>query len=436
MKPLQIGLLGLGTVGSGTFQVLLRNQEDIRGRAGRDIRVTMVAARNLERARALVGPSVEVVADARRIVTSPDIDVVVEVIGGCGVAKDLVLEAIANGKHVVTANKALIAQHGTEIFAAAQARGVAVAFEGAVAVSIPIIKALREGLSGNRVDWVCGIINGTTNFILTAMREHGANFEDALAEAQRMGYAESDPSFDVDGIDAAHKIAILASVAFGVPMRFGGFHVEGIRALSRIDVAHAERLGYRVKLLGIARRTAQGIDVRVHPALVPASRLLANVEGSMNGVMVSSDAAGVTMYYGAGAGSEQTASAVIADLVDIARVASAGHDSHVPYLAFRPAAIRDLPLVPIADVTARHYLRLQVMDRPGVLAEVTRILADRSISIDTLIQEGRNATGSPVRVVMLTHYARERDVSQAIDAIEALDTVIDQVTRLRIEELV
>ncbi|HEX7648379.1 MAG TPA: homoserine dehydrogenase, partial [Noviherbaspirillum sp.] len=387
MKPIKIGLLGIGTVGRGTYNVLKRNRKEISGRAGRAIEVAMVAARNIERARQVVGDEVQIVDDPRQVVDHPDIDIVVEVIGGCTVAKELVLRAIANGKHVVTANKALLAMHGNEIFAAAREKGVAVAFEGAVAVSIPIIKALREGLTGNRVEWVAGIINGTTNFILTKMREKGLGFDEVLKEAQRRGYAEADPTFDVEGIDAAHKITILSAIAFGVPVQFDKMHVEGITGLASADIDYAESLGYRIKLLGITKRRPNGIELRVHPALIPAKRLIANVDGSMNGIMVRSDAAGVTMYYGAGAGSEETASAVIADLVDITRLATADPEHRVPYLAFQPEAMADTPILPMSEVATSYYLRIRVVDLPGVLADITRILADSSISIEAMLQK-------------------------------------------------
>jgi homoserine dehydrogenase len=434
MRPIQVGLLGIGVVGSGTFNVLKRNQDEIRGRAGRGIEIVMVAARDIARARGIVGETVEVVSDPLLVVDDPRIDVVVEVIGGCTLAKDLVLRAIANGKHVVTANKALLAEHGMEIFAAARARSVAVAFEGAVAVSIPIIKALREGLSGNRIEWVAGIINGTTNFILSEMRDKGLAFDVVLKEAQRLGYAEADPAFDIEGIDAAHKATLLASVAFGIPVQFDKAHVEGITRLQAVDIANAERLGYRIKLLGIAKRTASGIELRVHPALVPARCLIANVEGSMNAVMVKSDAAGVTMYYGAGAGSEQTASAVIADLIDITRLATAEHEHHVPSLAFQPQAMVQAPMLPMAEVRTSYYLRIAVLDEPGVMADITRLLAGHGISIDALQQQapaGRQQTD----IIVLTHETVERAMDAALAGIAALPTVQGPITKLRVEQL-
>jgi homoserine dehydrogenase len=415
--------------------VLKRNQKEISGRAGRAIEVAMVAARNIERARQLAGEEVRIVDDPMLIVDHPDIDIVVEVIGGCTVAKELVLRAIANGKHVVTANKALLATHGNEIFAAAREKGVAVAFEGAVAVSIPIIKALREGLTGNRIEWVAGIINGTTNFILTEMREKGLGFDEALKEAQRRGYAEADPTFDVEGIDAAHKITILSAIAFGVPVQFDKVHVEGITGLASADIDYAESLGYRIKLLGITRRRPDGIELRVHPALIPAKRLIANVDGSMNGIMVRSDAAGVTMYYGAGAGSEETASAIIADLVDITRLATADPEHRVPYLAFQPAAMADTPILPMSEVVTSYYLRMRVADQPGVMADITRILADASISIESMLQKGPAEGDASADIVMLTHQALEKNIDAALGRIEALPTVAGKVVRLRIERL-
>ncbi|MCX8521111.1 MAG: homoserine dehydrogenase, partial [Rhodoferax sp.] len=376
MKPIQVGLLGIGVVGSGTFHVLQRNQQEIQRRAGRGIEISIVAARHVERARALVGNAVPVVSDPFEVVNDPHVEIVIEVIGGTTLAKDLVLQAIANGKHVVTANKALLAVHGNEVFAAAHAKGVMVAFEGAVAVSIPIIKALREGLSGNRIEWVAGIINGTTNFILSEMRSKGLDFASVLQEAQRLGYAEADPAFDIEGVDAAHKATILSAIAFGVPVQFDKAYVEGIAQLTAQDIKYAEQLGYRIKLLGITKLRAEGIELRVHPSLVPAKRLIANVEGSMNGIMVKSDAAGITMYYGAGAGSEPTASAVIADLVDVTRLHTADAAQRVPHLAFQPDALRNTPILPMTEVLTSYYLRLRVADQAGVLAKVTGILAD------------------------------------------------------------
>jgi len=439
MKPIQVGLLGIGTVGGGTFTVLKRNQEEIQRRAGRGIAIAMVAARNVERARALVGNDAVVVDDPFQVVNHPQIEIVVEVIGGTTLAKDLVMQAIANGKHVVTANKALLAEHGNEVFAAAHAKGVMVAFEGAVAVSIPIIKALREGLSGNRIDWVAGIINGTTNFILTEMRDKGLSFDAALAQAQALGYAEADPTFDIEGFDAAHKATILAAIAFGVPVQFKRAHVEGITKLAAADIAYAFQLGYRIKLLGIAKRTAHGIELRVHPTLIPVKRLLANVEGSMNGIMVKSDAAGITMYYGAGAGSEQTASAVIADLVDVTRLHTADAAQRVPHLAFQPDALSDLPILPMADVVTSYYLRLRVADQTGVLAMVTGILADAGISIDAVLQREADEVGgadaNQTDLIILTHDCAEARMDAALARMQALATVLQPIVRIRKEEL-
>ncbi|MES2263737.1 MAG: homoserine dehydrogenase [Pseudomonadota bacterium] len=435
MESIKVGLLGIGVVGSGTFNVLQRNQQEIRGRAGRGIEVVMVAARDTARARAIVGDKVDVVTDPQLVVNHPDIEIVVEVIGGCTLARELVLQAIANGKHVVTANKALLALHGSEIFAAARQHGVAVAFEGAVAVSIPIIKALREGLAGNRIEWVAGIINGTTNFILSEMRDKGLAFDVVLKQAQRLGYAESDPTFDIEGIDAAHKATILAAIAFGIPVQFDKAHIEGITKLDAVDIGYAESLGYRIKLLGIARRTPAGIELRVHPSLVPVTCLIANVEGSMNAVMVKSDAAGVTMYYGAGAGSEQTASAVIADLIDITRLATANHEHHVPYLAFQPNAMAQTPILPMDEIRTSYYLRIAVRDEPGVLADITRIVADCGISIDALLQKPPAADRAQADIIVLTHETQEKHARTAIAAIEALPSVLGAVTMLRLEAL-
>ena len=442
LQPIQVGLLGIGTVGSGTYQVLLRNQEEIRRRAGRGIEIAMVAARNPARAAAVMGeaPRARVVADPFEVVNHPDIDIVVEVIGGTTLAKELVLRAIANGKHVVTANKALLAMHGNEIFAAAQAQGVMVAFEGAVAVSIPIIKALREGLSANRIEWVAGIINGTTNFILSEMRDKGLSFDTVLKEAQRLGYAEADPAFDIEGVDAAHKATIMSAIAFGVPVQFDKAYIEGIVQLETIDISYAFQLGYRIKLLGITKRTANGIELRVHPTLIPVKRLLANVEGSMNGIMVKSDAAGVTMYYGAGAGSEQTASAVIADLVDVTRLHTADPAHRVPHLAFQPDAISDIPLLAMGDVVTSYYLRLKVADEAGVLANVTGILAEADISIDAVLQREADEVGgegsTQTDLIILTHDCVEARMNEALARMQALPTVLAPITRIRKEELV
>jgi homoserine dehydrogenase len=439
LKPIQVGLLGIGTVGGGTFRVLQRNQEEIKRRAGRGIEVGIVAARDLARARSVVGPATHLTADPFEVVNHPDVEIVVEVIGGTTLAKDLVMQAIANGKHVVTANKALLAEHGNEVFAAAQKHGVMVAFEGAVAVSIPIIKALREGLSGNRIEWVAGIINGTTNFILSEMRDKGLGFDTVLAQAQALGYAEADPSFDIEGFDAAHKATILASVAFGIPIQFKPDHVEGITQLAAADITYAFQMGYRIKLLGIAKRTAQGIELRVHPTLIPSKRLLANVEGSMNGIMVKSDAAGITMYYGAGAGSEQTASAVIADLVDVARLHTADAAQRVPHLAFQPDAMSSEPVLPMSAVVTSYYLRLRVADQAGVLAKVAGILADCDISIDAVIQREADEIDSDnaaqTDLIILTHDCVESRMDTALARMQTLPTVLQKIVRIRKEEL-
>ena len=435
MKSIKVGLLGIGTVGSGTFDVLKRNQQEIAARAGRGIEITMVADLNTERAKQLTNGEVEVVNDAHLVVNNPDIDIVIELIGGYGVAKDLVLKAIANGKHVVTANKALIAMHGNEIFKAAQEKGVIVAFEAAVAGGIPIIKALREGLTANRIEWIAGIINGTTNFILSEMRDKGLDFEVALKEAQRLGYAEADPTFDIEGVDAAHKLTIMASIAFGIPVQFNKAHVEGITRLQATDIRYAEQLGYRIKLLGITKRTEAGVELRVHPTLVPASRLIANVEGAMNAVLVRGDAVGETLYYGKGAGSEPTASAVIADLVDITRLATADPEHRVPHLAFQPDAMTDIDILPMAEITTSYYLRMRVTDQPGVLADVTHILADSSISISAMLQKEPAEGETCTDIIMLTHQTKEKNVEAAIAKIEALATVVGNVTKIRLEEL-
>jgi homoserine dehydrogenase len=439
LGPIRVGLLGIGTVGGGTFTVLQRNQEEIRRRAGRGIEISLVAARNVERAKALVGSSAVVVSDPFEVVNHPDIDIVVEVIGGTTTAKSLVLQAIANGKHVVTANKALLALHGNEIFAAAQAKGVMVAFEGAVAVSIPIIKALREGLSANRIEWVAGIINGTTNFILSEMRDKGLDFDTVLKDAQRLGYAEADPSFDIEGVDAAHKATILSAIAFGIPVQFDQAYVEGIVHLAAADISYAYQLGYRIKLLGITKRTQHGIELRVHPTLIPVKRLLANVEGSMNGIMVKSDAAGITMYYGAGAGSEQTASAVIADLVDVTRLHTADAAQRVPHLAFQPDAMSDTPILAMDQVVTSYYLRLKVADKAGVLTKVTGILAAADISIDAMLQREADEVGgegaTQTDLIILTHDCVEAKMNEALAQMQALPTVLAPITRIRKEEL-
>ena len=443
MKPIQVGLLGIGTVGSGVFNVLQRNQDEISRRAGRGIQITMVADLDVERAKSVVGEGIQVVNDARAIIANPDIDIVIELIGGYGIARALVLEAIAAGKHVVTANKALLAVHGTEIFAAASAKGVMVAFEAAVAGGIPIIKALREGLTANRIQWIAGIINGTTNFILSEMRSKGLDFDVVLKEAQRLGYAEADPTFDIEGVDAAHKATIMSAIAFGIPVQFDKAYVEGITKLSAADIKYAEQLGYRIKLLGITKRAEKGIELRVHPSLVPAKRLIANVEGAMNAVVVQGDAVGTTLYYGKGAGSEPTASAVIADLVDIARLHTADPEHRVPHLAFQPNTLTDamdqLPVLPISEVVTSYYLRLRVADQAGVLAKVTGLLAGAGVSIDAVLQREADEVGgegsTQTDLIILTHDTREGTMDSVIAQMQALPTVLAPITRIRKEEL-
>jgi len=437
MKPIQVGLLGIGTVGSGTFTVLQRNAQEIQRRAGRGIEITMVADLDVARAKAVVGEGVQVVDDARKVIANPEIDIVVELIGGYGIAKALVLEAIAAGKHVVTANKALLAVHGTEIFAAAHAKGVMVAFEAAVAGGIPIIKALREGLTANQIQWVAGIINGTTNFILSEMREKGLDFEVVLKEAQRLGYAEADPTFDIEGVDAAHKATLMSALAFGIPVQFDKAYVEGITKLGAADIKYAEQLGYRIKLLGITKRTAKGIELRVHPSLVPAQRLIANVEGAMNAVMVQGDAVGTTLYYGKGAGAEPTASAVVADLVDITRLHTADPQNRVPHLAFQPDALTNLPVLPMDEVVTSYYLRLRVADEAGVLAKPTGLLASAGISIDAILQrEADQVSGAnQTDVIILTHDTREGTMNGVLAQMQALPTVLAPIVRIRKEEL-
>jgi homoserine dehydrogenase len=435
MKPIQVGLLGIGTVGSGTFNVLRRNQDEIRRRAGRGIEITMVADLDTERARSIVGDHVKVVADGREVIANPEIDIVIELIGGYGIARMLVMDAIKAGKHVVTANKALLAVHGTEIFAAAREKGVMVAFEAAVAGGIPIIKALREGLSANHIEWIAGIINGTTNFILSEMRAKGLDFGAVLKEAQRLGYAETDPTFDIEGIDAAHKATIMSAIAFGIPVQFDKAYIEGIAKLQAADIRYAEQLGYRIKLLGITRRREQGIELRVHPTLVPGKRLIANVEGAMNAVVVQGDAVGTTLYYGKGAGSEPTASAVVADLVDVTRLHTADPEHRVPHLAFQPDALASTPILPIEQVLTAFYLRLQVADEAGVLANITGILAAHEISIDALLQHESPEGEAKTDVIILTHDTVEGEMNEAIAQMQALPTVLAPIVRIRKEEL-
>jgi homoserine dehydrogenase len=434
MDSIKVGLLGLGVVGGGTWKVLRRNALEIARRAGQTIEVTRIAVRDIEKARALVGTSIKVDTDPYGLVRDPSIDIVVELMGGDTLARELVLEAIAQGKHVVTANKALLAKHGTEIFAAASAKGVVVAFEAAVAGGIPIIKAIREGLTANRIEWVAGIINGTTNFILSEMRSRGLPFAAVLAEAQKLGYAEADPTFDIEGVDAAHKLTLLASLAFGIPVQFERAYIEGISKLSAEDIKLAERLGYRIKLLGITKRRPEGIELRVHPALVPAKSMLANVEGAMNAVLVRGDAVGQTLYYGKGAGEEPTASAVVADLVDVTRLLTADPEHRVPHLAFQPDSMSDTPILAIDDVITSYYLRLTVADRPGVLADIARVFSNSGISIGSMIQQPSDIDAS-ADLVFLTHEAVERNVNVAIAQIEALPFVRSKVTRLRMESL-
>jgi len=435
MKPINVGLLGIGTVGGGTFTVLARNQEEITRRAGRPIRISVVADKNLELAKKVTGGACRLTDDAFSVVADPEVDIVVELIGGYGVARELVLKAIENGKHVVTANKALLATHGNEIFAAAQKKGVMVAFEAAVAGGIPIIKALREGLTANRIEWIAGIINGTTNFILSEMRDKGLPFETVLKEAQRLGYAEADPTFDIEGVDAAHKLTIMSAIAFGIPVQFDKCHIEGISKLQAEDIKYAEQLGYRIKLLGITKRKPDGIELRVHPTLIPAKRLIANVEGAMNAVLVKGDAVGATLYYGKGAGAEPTASAVIADLVDVTRMHTADPEHRVPHLAFQPDAVKAIPVLAMGEVETAYYFRMRVEDRPGVLADITRILADQQISIDAMIQREPAEGEEQTDIIMLTHLTREKNMEAAIRRIEALPVVKGRVVRLRLEEL-
>ncbi|MBH1994432.1 homoserine dehydrogenase [Janthinobacterium lividum] len=439
MKSIKIGLLGLGNVGYGTFSVLKRNQEEIKRRAGRGIEVVAVAVRDVARAEALVAGACKVVNDPMLIVNDPEIDIVVELIGGYDLSKTLVLQAIANGKHVVTANKALLAVHGNEIFAAAQDKGVMVAFEAAVAGGIPIIKALREGLTANRIEWIAGIINGTTNFILSEMRDKGLDFATVLKQAQELGYAEADPTFDIEGVDAAHKATIMSAIAFGIPVQFDKAYVEGISNLNAVDIRYAEQLGYRIKLLGITKRATvngvEGIELRVHPTLIPAKRLIANVEGAMNAVLVHGDAVGASLYSGRGAGAEPTASSVIADLVDITRLATADPEHRVPHLAFQPNAMTNIDILPMSEITTSYYLRMHVADQPGVLADLTRILAERGISIDAMLQKEPAEGETHTDIIMLTHQTQEKNVTAAIEKMEALNSVVGTVTKIRLENL-
>ncbi len=435
MKPINVGLVGIGTVGGGTYTVLKRNQEEIARRVGRNIVIRIIADRDIEKARRLVDDDTKVTADAFEIVSHPDIDIIVELIGGQTVAKELILQAIANGKHVITANKALLASHGSEIFAAAQQKGVIVAFEAAVAGGIPIIKALREGLAANRIEWIAGIINGTSNFILSEMREKGLAFETVLAHAQKLGYAEADPTYDIEGIDAAHKITIMAAIAFGIPVKFDKAYIEGITQLSNDDIRYAEELGYRIKLLGITKRVTKGIELRVHPTLIPVKRLIANVEGVMNAIVVKGKAGGPTLYDGAGAGAEPTYSSVIADLIDVASLLTADPEHRVPHLAFLPDLLSDTPIVPMEEVETAYYLRLQVMDKPGALADITRILADSGISISAMVQKEHAEEEDKVNIIMLTHTTIEKNINTAIARIESLPVMAGRIVRIRMEEL-
>lgn len=435
MKPIKVGILGLGTVGGGTVNVLTRNAAEIARRAGRDIVITRASAKDLAKPRICSTEGITLTNDPMDIINDPEIDIVLELIGGAGAVKDMVLTAIANGKHVVTANKSLIALHGNEIFAKASEKGVIVAFEAAVAGGIPIIKAIREGLSGNQIQWLAGIINGTGNFILTEMRDKGRDFADVLAEAQALGYAEADPTFDVEGIDAAHKLTILASIAFGIPLQFEKVYTEGITQITRTDVEYAEQLGYRIKHLGIARKTAEGIELRVHPTLIPERRLIANVNGVMNAVLVKGDAVGPSLYYGAGAGAEPTASAVVADVIDVVRALTSDPENRVPHLAFQADALADIPVLAAERIKTAYYLRLNAEDKPGVLADVTRILASHNISIEAIIQKEPLKGETAVPIILLTQITLEQEMNAAIVAIEALSTVSGKVCRIRLETL-
>lgn len=435
MQSVKIGVLGLGTVGSGTVNVLRRNIKEITRRAGRDIDITRAADRTMDKQRDCDTTGIDLTTDAFEIVNDPNIHIVVELIGGTGIARDLVLKAIENGKHVVTANKALIALHGNELFAKAQEKGVTIGFEAAVAGGIPIIKAMREGLSANRIEWLAGIINGTGNFILTEMRDKGRDFPEVLAEAQALGYAEADPTFDVEGIDAAHKLTIMASIAFGIPLQFDKAYTEGISQVSQEDVQYAAELGYIIKHLGISKKTDKGVELRVHPTLIPHRRLIANVDGVMNAVLVKGDAVGPTLYYGAGAGSEATASAVVADIVDVVRVLTSDPENRVPHLAFQPDALLDMPILPMSEVITSYYLRIHTEDEPGVLADITRIMAEQSISIEAILQKEPEEHGGMVPVIMLTQVIAEKNMDMAIKDIEALKTVKDSVMRIRMESL-
>ncbi len=435
MEPVNVGLLGLGTVGGGTVNVLQRNAEEISRRAGRGIVVSHASARDINKPRICKTDDIQLTENPMDVVTDPNVTIVVELIGGDTLARELVLKAIANGKHVVTANKALIAKHGNEIFSAAQKQGVMVAFEAAVAGGIPIIKAIREGLAGNNIQWLAGIINGTGNFILTEMRDKGRDFDSVLAEAQRLGYAEADPTFDVEGIDAAHKLTILASIAFGIPLQFEKTFTEGISKITRQDVDYASELGFTIKHLGVSRRTEKGVELRVHPTLIPKKRLIANVDGVMNAVLVKGDAVGPTLYYGAGAGAEPTASAVVADIVDVVRVLTSDPENRVPHLAFQPESLSDIPVLPIEEVETAYYLRISASDETGVLANITRILADNGISIDSMLQKEHESDADKATIIIITHTTVEGNMDKALDNIHTLDVVDGDVVRIRLEHL-
>ena len=431
--------MGLGTVGSGTLAVLQRNSEEISRRAGREIRIAQIAVRDLNKQRSVEVGDIPITGDAMEVANNPDVQILVELVGGDTLAKDCVMTAIENGKHVVTANKALIALHGNEIFAKAQSKGTTVAFESAVAGGVPIIKSIREGLSANRIEWVAGIINGTCNYILTKMQEDKADFAEVLAEAQALGYAEADPAFDIEGTDAAHKLTILASIAFGIPLQFDKVYVEGITSITREDIEYCDELGYRIKHLGLARRTDSGIELRVHPTLVPSSRLVANVNGVMNAALVQADAVGPTLYYGAGAGAEPTASAVVADLVDVVRTITTDPENRVPHLAFQPGALADSPILEMKDIETAYYLRLTAENRPGVLAGITRIFGEQGISIDSILQKGQGPvagqTNDPAQIIILTHNTSEHSMNTAKELLMGLDSVSGDITSIRLENL-
>lgn len=435
LEAVKVGMLGLGTVGSGTVNILSRNADEIARRAGRGIKISIASVRDIKKQRACDTSGFTLTVDHNKVIADPNVKIVLELIGGTGLARELVLKAIDNGKHIITANKALIALHGNEIFQRAQEKGVTVAFESAVAGGIPIIKAIREGLAGNSIQWLAGIINGTCNFILTEMRDKGRDFDDVLKEAQQLGYAEADPTFDIEGIDAAHKLTILASIAFGVPLQFEKIYIEGITEITSADVAYASELGYRIKSLGIAKRTANGLELRVHPTLIPHRRLIANVDGVMNAVVVKADALGPSLYYGAGAGAEPTGSAVVADLVDVVRALTSDPENRVPHLAFQPDALSNIPILSMDDVSTVYYLRIHVQDRPGVLADVTNIFANHNISIEAIIQKEPQTNIASVPIIILTHEVVEQNMNKAIAEIEKLEAVTNKIMRIRLETL-